>query len=84
MNLLVVKRGAPVAVVVAAEAVVDVTYVLVFVKERKETKPHEQAIVARITLATQVEKYFMRYFSQSSKFFRTMPSMGTPQNVFAM
>ena len=43
MNLLVVKRGAPVAVVGAAEAVVDATYVLVFVEERKETKAHEQA-----------------------------------------
>ena len=40
--LLVVKEGTPVAVVVAAEAVVDATYVLVFV-ERKETKAHEQA-----------------------------------------
>ncbi len=38
VNLLVVKKGALVAVVVAAEAVVDATYVLVFVEERKKQK----------------------------------------------
>ena len=49
--------GAPVAVV-AAEAVVDATCVLVFVEERKETKAHEQAIVARNNTCNTSRKIF--------------------------
>ena len=63
---------------------VDATYVLVFVKERKETKAYEQAIVTRITLATQVEKYFMWYFFTELKIFSYNAEYGYSANVFAM